>query len=63
MAATKGTMRRITEAVGDAVHSLAAGVGLASDPAPEPQQKAARKAARKAAVARAEKAKRSGRTA
>jgi len=57
MSDTKGTIERIAEAVGDAVHSVAAGVGLADARSPEPQSKSLRKATRKAAVARAEKAK------
>lgn len=54
MAKKKGTVARIAGAVGNAVHSVAAGVGLASNAArePEPESKSHRKARRKAAATR-----------
>jgi hypothetical protein len=55
MPATKGTMRKIADAVGDAVHAAAAGVGLVGEPEP------ATKSARKAAAARVAKARKAGR--
>jgi hypothetical protein len=54
MVKKKGTLAKITGAVGDAVHSVAAGVGLAGSPASKhkPKSKSHRKASRKVAVAR-----------
>ena len=61
MGRKKGTLRRIADAVGGAVQTAAAGVGLTTRPGPEaagdvpmPQPKSARKAGQKASVARAE---------
>ena len=59
MAIRKGTLAKITDAVGDAVQSVAAGVGLANSPAAEsvPESKSQRKADRKVAIARETKAR------
>ena len=60
MAGATGRLRRIADAVGEAVQAVAAGAGLAAGPTillpSDPQPKATRKAGRKAAVARAERA-------
>ncbi len=66
--AEKGTLRQIVDAVEGAVQAVADATGLGGPaPAAVPEApkvpKAARKAGRKAAVARAEAAKRPGRSA
>jgi len=54
----KGPLRKIADAVGDAVQTAAVEVGLADpEPAPAPKPKAVRKSVRKAAVAKVEQAK------
>ena len=59
MAIRKGTIARFAGAVGNAVQSVAAGVGLANSPAaePGPESKSQRKAGRKVTIARETKAR------
>ncbi len=57
MSEKKGSLQKIMDAVGDAVHAVAAEVGLTEpEPTPVPKPKAVRKSARKAAVAKVEQA-------
>jgi hypothetical protein len=58
MSEKTGPLQKIMDAVGDAVQSVAAEVGLTEpEPTPVPKPKAVRKSARKAAVAQMEQAK------